>query len=103
MLFTFIPVDIVPWYLTPAKFSNLLLSSKVKKVITFVISVGFRLPFLNSSGQIKNTISEQFVLGAVAYGLNNKYQGDNCLFNYSSDNPMVPTEIYLHRPDDTDD
>lgn len=86
-----VPVDTVPWYLSPQEFNNLPKGSEIVQVICNIIPYGYRLPFLVNSSGLTYANSQADIIGCFAMGLNNKYNGCNMKYTYAdAKTPMMP-------------
>lgn len=97
-----VPVDCVPWYLTPSEFDNLPVTSGIKRCVTVVTPMGYRTPFITNSSGINSVNSNLLVFGMCAHGLNNRYNGDNVLIKSDASNPMYPTGYDWHSKEGCD-
>lgn len=91
--FALVPVDFLPFYLTPQEYYELPAGTYVKSVHCKVKWVGPQTSFDIGSTLTGNANSEHVMKVYSAIGLNLNITGRNNTFETSATNPMLPTKI----------
>lgn len=88
-----VPVDSIPWYLSPAEFNALPITSEVTMVKTKIIPYGYRLPFLIKASGLTYANAQADLIGCYGFGLNNKYNGSNFIMSYDTTQSTKPVGV----------
>lgn len=86
-----IPVDFIPFYLTPIEWKQLPAGSRVVHVSCSVTPLGTRTAFDHGTTVSGVATSEYVALGQVITGVNSSFYGHNASYDVSATDPMKPT------------
>ncbi|XP_046600903.1 uncharacterized protein LOC124295332 [Neodiprion lecontei] len=88
---TYIPVDFLPFYLSPSEYDNMPPFAKVTNVWCRVRIIGVRSGFDTGATNSSTATAEYCPILMTAVGLNNKIDNLNMSYNTVATSPMVPT------------
>lgn len=97
--FARVPVDIIPWYMSPTEFANLPIGASIKLCRTVCTPLGYRTPFSTNTSGVTYVNSDLYVHGTFHHGLNNTFNGVNAIPTLDTTNTMKTTSITLRWPD----
>lgn len=95
-----VPCHGIPFYMTQAEFKYLPVGAEVKRCTVDIECLGFRLPFVTNSADVKTVNGQQAVHGLFAYGLCNKYGGLNMVYETSATDFNTVTGVSFSNTED---
>lgn len=94
-----VPVDFVPFYMTPQEFENLPRGTFIEDVIVKITPKGIRCSFDTATTLSGHVNNQQTVFGISAIGLNHKYLLRHRKVKANSTSPMCPEYSTISKTD----